>query len=77
MVLRRTQPELERPYRTWGYPVTPILFLVVTAFMMGYLILERPVQSFAGLATLVAGLAVYFISSKRNPETSQGASPGE
>ena len=77
MVLRRTQPELERPYRTWGYPVTPILFLVVTAFMMGYLILERPVQSFAGLATLVAGLAVYFISSKHNPETSQGATPGE
>ena len=77
MVLRRTQPELERPYRTWGYPVTPILFLIVTAFMMGYLILERPVQSFAGLATLVAGLAVYFISLKRNPETSQGASPGE
>ncbi len=77
MVLRRTRPELERPYRTWGYPVTPILFLIVTAFMMGYLILERPVQSFAGLATLVAGLAVYFISLKRNPETSQGASPGE
>jgi len=77
MVLRRTQPELERPYRTWGYPVTPIIFLIVTAFMMGYLILERPVQSFAGLATLVAGLAVYFISLKRNPETSQGASPGE
>jgi APA family basic amino acid/polyamine antiporter len=62
MVLRHTQPNLERPYRTWGYPVTPIIFLIVTAFMMGYLLIERPLQSFAGLATLAAGLAIYFIA---------------
>jgi APA family basic amino acid/polyamine antiporter len=77
MVLRRSQPDLMRPYRTWGYPVTPIIFLIVTAFMMGYLIVERPVQSFAGMATLVAGLAVYFFALKSSTKSSQGATPGE
>ncbi len=77
MVLRRSQPELERPYRTWGYPFTPIIFLVITGFMLGYLSVERPVQSFAGLATLVAGLAVYFFTLKHNSESSQGATSGE
>ncbi len=77
MVLRYSQPKLERPYRTWGYPVTPIIFLIVTAFMMGYLILERPVQSFAGLATLIVGLAVYFFTLKDTKTSSQGATPGE
>jgi len=65
MVLRRTHPELKRPYRTWGYPVTPLLFLAVSAFMMVYLLSERPVQSLAGLATLLAGLLVYAISVRR------------
>ena len=67
MVLRRTQPDLPRPYRTWGYPLTPLIFLAVTGFMMGYLVIERPVQSFAGLATLLAGLLIYAISTKRSP----------
>ncbi len=66
IVLRRTQAGLARPYTTWGYPVTPFIFLAVTAFMMVYLLIERPVQSFAGLATLMAGLLIYFVSSKRH-----------
>ena len=77
MVLRRSQPELARPYRTWGYPFTPLIFLAVTAFMMAYLLVERPVQSLAGLATLVAGLAIYFFSQRRNAEPSQGVTHGE
>jgi APA family basic amino acid/polyamine antiporter len=77
IVLRHTQPHLARRYRTWGYPVTPIIFLIVTAWMMGYLLIERPVEAFAGLATLVAGLAVYFASPKPKPQASQGVSIGE
>ena len=42
--------------------MTPLVFLGVTVFMMYYLVIERPVQSLAGLATMLAGLAVYFIS---------------
>jgi APA family basic amino acid/polyamine antiporter len=65
IVLRRTAPDLPRPYRTWGYPVTPLVFLAVTAFMMYYLIIERPLQSFAGLGIMLAGLAIYALSQSR------------
>jgi APA family basic amino acid/polyamine antiporter len=64
IVLRFTQPRLVRPYRTWGYPLTPAVFLAVTLFMMYYLVIERPVQSLAGLATMLAGLAVFFVSRR-------------
>src|SRR5882757_3444372 len=57
--LRYTHPDLPRPYRAWGYPVTPVIFLLVTAFMLYYLIIHRPVQSLAGFAMMLAGLAVY------------------
>jgi len=57
--LRITRPDLPRPYRAWGYPVTPVVFLAVTAFMMYYLITNRPLQSLAGFAMMLAGLAIY------------------
>jgi APA family basic amino acid/polyamine antiporter len=65
IVLRREQPLLPRPYLVWAYPITPVLFLMVTAFMMYYLITQRPMQSIAGLLMMLAGLAVYAISVKR------------
>ena len=65
IVLRQKAPDLPRPYRTWGYPVTPLVFLGVTAFMMYHLIVERPLQSLAGVAIMLAGLAVYAFSQTR------------
>lgn len=66
IVLRWKEPRLSRPYRTWGYPVTPLVFLSVTAFMMYHLVIERPLQSLAGVAIMLTGLAVYAYS--RNQE---------
>jgi basic amino acid/polyamine antiporter, APA family len=60
--MRITHPRLARPYRAWGYPVTPIIFLSVTLFMMYYLVVNRPLQSVAGVAMMLAGLVVYYIS---------------
>ncbi len=65
IVLRITRPGLPRPYRAWGYPVTPLIFLSVTAFMMYYLINERPVQSLIGVLMMASGLALYFLSRAR------------
>jgi APA family basic amino acid/polyamine antiporter len=62
IVLRFTQPTLARPYRTWGYPLTPFVFLGVTLFVLYYLLIERPVQSLAGFAIMVSGLLVYALS---------------
>jgi APA family basic amino acid/polyamine antiporter len=63
--LRVTRPDLPRPYRAWGYPVTPLIFLSVTAFMMYYLISERPIQSLIGVLMMASGLALYFLSRAR------------
>ena len=54
--MRITHPNLARPYRAWGYPVTPLVFLTVTLFMMYYLVVNRPLQSLAGFAMMLAGL---------------------
>jgi len=62
IVLRIREPDLPRPYRTWGYPLTPALFLLVSAIMIFYLIQSRPWQSIAGLGTVLAGLILYFAS---------------
>jgi len=62
IVLRWRQPDLERPYRMWGYPVTPLVFLAVTLFMMFYLLLERPWESLASIATMLLGLGIYAIT---------------
>ena len=62
MVLRTTRPSHPRPYRAFLYPLTPIVFLAVTGFMMYYLMVSRPVQALAGVALMLAGLAVYAIA---------------
>ncbi len=64
-VLRRREPALPRPYRTWGYPVTPILFLVISGWMLWHILHSNPMESLAGLATLLVGLLVYFLSPTR------------
>jgi APA family basic amino acid/polyamine antiporter len=60
--LRYTHPTQPRPYRAWGYPVTPVIFLCVAGFMMYYLVTTRPVQSLAGFLMMIAGLAIYYAS---------------
>lgn len=66
IVLRVTRPDLPRRYRVWGYPVTPLVFLGVTGFMMYYLVSERPLESLASLGLLASGLVLFFVS-KRDP----------
>ncbi len=57
--LRRLQPDRPRPYRVWGYPVVPVLFIAgSTAFVLNTLV-ERPLESLAGLGLLALGIPVY------------------
>ena len=65
IVLRIRRPELERPYRMWGYPWTAILFLLITAWFLGNMIVSRPVQSLAGLALILTGVPIYFYWTRR------------
>src|ERR1700735_2033851 len=72
--LRITRPDLPRPYRAWGYPVTPIIFLLVTLFMMYYLVVERPLQSFFGALIMVSGLLIYLVFRKKDDSGSATSS---
>lgn len=64
IVMRITAPDMPRPYRTWGYPATPVIFLAVSGYTMYYLLTEQPLQSLASLATMLAGLVIYYLSQK-------------
>jgi APA family basic amino acid/polyamine antiporter len=65
IVLRFTRPEITRPYRVWLYPVPPVVFSVITIWMMFYLLRSHTAESLAGLATALAGLLLYFCAQKR------------
>src|ERR1700752_202155 len=59
-VLRRTMPDAERPYKTVGYPVVPILFILVAVWLVINSVVTSPVESLIGLFLIVLGLPVYF-----------------
>ncbi len=63
-VLRFREPGLARPYRTFGYPVVPALFLVITAFVATRVFLTRPAESSLGLVTLATGLFLYLLFAR-------------
>ncbi len=54
-VLRTTRPDLPRPYKTWGYPVTPLLYAVASLLLLGSMLAESPGESLAGLTIVAAG----------------------
>jgi APA family basic amino acid/polyamine antiporter len=63
-VLRRTQPDRLRPYRAWGYPVVPAIFVLGSAAFVLNTLLERPVESVTGLGLVALGVPVYWYSSR-------------
>lgn len=73
IVLRRTHQQTPGAYRMWGYPVTPILFLVFTAAFLVNMLITRPVPSIAGLLLIVSGIPVYFIWVRRRRAASVAA----
>ncbi|MDQ3138391.1 MAG: amino acid permease [Gemmatimonadota bacterium] len=59
-VLRRTRPDLPRPYRTWGYPVVPILFLLASVAMVLNALWTDPVNTGITFGIILVGIPVYF-----------------
>jgi APA family basic amino acid/polyamine antiporter len=65
IILRRKQPHQPRPYRMWGYPVTPILFIAITVWFLVNMLWTRPVPSLASLILIASGIPVYFVWARR------------
>ncbi len=63
-VLRQQQPDLPRPYRTFGYPITPLIYLALTAWTLAYVLIERPVEAGCGLGIIGIGLVFYALFAK-------------
>jgi len=60
-VLRRTQPEVPRPYKAFGYPVLPALYIVMAMWICGVLLRYKPQYTWPGLILVLLGLPVFWI----------------
>jgi basic amino acid/polyamine antiporter, APA family len=67
-VFRRSRPDLERPYKAFGYPVVPILFLLVATWLLVTTLINSPEQSIRGIFLILLGLPIYFFLSRQKKE---------
>jgi APA family basic amino acid/polyamine antiporter len=76
-IFRRRMPDVERPYRAWGYPITPVVFLVVVGGLLVNTLMTSPVQAFTGLGLIVAGLPFYWYWSRARAAGATGTKEAE
>ena len=60
-VLRKREPNADRPFKTWGYPVAPMVFVVASFLIVLNAIWRSPVTSLAGLSIILVGVPIYFM----------------
>ncbi len=63
--LRKKRPDLPRPYKAWGYPAVPVIFILALSGILLNTLIRRPVESLAGVALMVVGVPVYYIWKRR------------
>ena len=68
-IFRKKMPQAERPYRTWGYPVVPLLFLLIAAGLFVDTIATAPVRSLLGLSLMLLGLPLYWYFNRSTAKT--------
>jgi APA family basic amino acid/polyamine antiporter len=64
IVLRYTEPNLIRPFKTWGYPVVPVLFLALTAWILYSVFVAKPMVGLIGIGTIAIGALIYYLDKK-------------
>jgi APA family basic amino acid/polyamine antiporter len=65
LILRRKRPDLPRPYRTWGYPVTPVIFILAALYISINALLTQPLNALAGLGLILLGVPAYLFWKRR------------
>jgi len=65
IIFRIKNPNHERQYKTWAYPVTPIVFLAVTLWILCYGVINKPFESLIGVATVLSGIPFYYFGRKK------------
>lgn len=72
-VLRRRAPGLTRPYRTWGYPAVPLVFVAMSLAVFASIVASRPWASLVGAGLLASGLPVYLVWQRRSGRAAPGS----
>ncbi len=65
-VLRWRQPNLPRPYKTFLYPLPPLIYLLLTAWTLGFVLVNRPIEGLFGLGIAGTGLILYYLSALKS-----------
>jgi APA family basic amino acid/polyamine antiporter len=73
-ILRYKHKNVETSYKTFLYPVTPILFLLIVLFILAYILVDKPVESLLGFGTVMLGLVIYFVTNKKENNTQDSIS---
>jgi APA family basic amino acid/polyamine antiporter len=68
-ILRIKHPDLPRPYKIWGYPVTPFFFILLSLWTLTYLMIDRTTESMLGLVTVLSGILIYLIDKSTKKKT--------
>lgn len=64
-IFRRRLPDVERSYRTWGYPIVPVVFMLVSSWLIVQTVHDSPRKSAIGLFLILLGLPVYYLLDRR------------
>lgn len=64
-IYRKKFPDLERPYRAWGYPIVPVIFVLVALWLLYRTVIDAPGKAVTGLVIILLGLPVYYYLSRK------------
>jgi APA family basic amino acid/polyamine antiporter len=70
-VLRKKRPDIERPYKAFGYPVLPVIYIVMGIAFCIALIFQKPQYAGWGLGIVLIGIPLYFIAQRGNTHTTE------
>ena len=66
-VLRWQLPNIDRPYKTFGYPITPLIYITLMSWTLIYTAIQKPKEALGAVVIIAIGLLLYFISSRFQP----------
>ena len=69
IILRKKRPDLPRPYKTWGYPITPIIFILAALYISINSLISQFWNAMAGLGIILLGLPFYFYWKRKSLKT--------
>ncbi len=65
-ILRYREPDLPRPYKTWGYPLVPLIYLAITSAMLIFVVMKEPHKAVFGVCVIAVGVVFYAVSARLN-----------